>query len=548
MKKKISSLLVGLLFGSACATYAQYYEDDSEIIFTDEKGKKEKIEFPPTMNPMYNELDSLLSSYHAMTYLGLDETCDPASYSPEYGREVYIERLQRMSTVIEMPYNEIVRRFIDRYVRMRRQVSAMLGASNFYMPIFEQALESYGVPLELKYLPVIESALNPKAVSRVGATGLWQFMLATGKQYGLRVNSLVDDRRDPIRSSYAAARYLRDLHRIFNDWTLALAAYNCGPENVNRAIRRSGGQRDYWQIYPYLPAETRGYVPAFIAANYIMTYYCEHNICPMSASLPEHTDTIIVTRDLPMRQIAQVCDVDINMLRELNPQYRRDIVNGNSEPATLRMPIAACNKFAENEQAIYNSRGNYYQAPRREVEVNESRSSRSGRNSSRSESSESTHSSANHYSSSSSSSDNRYGRSGRYGRHNNRQTAPTPPPPARHGKKHQTAPTPPPPPAKHGKGKHQTAPTPPPPPAKHGKNGKGKQQAEAPAKGGKNSKQQAAPAKGGKNGKGKQQAEAPAKGGKKGGKQQAAPAKSNAKADKKAAKNAAPAKKGKGKK
>ena len=556
MKKKISSLLIGLLFGSACATYAQYYEDDSEIIFTDEKGKKEKIEFPPTMNPMYNELDSLLSSYHAMTYLGLDETCDPASYSPEYGREVYIERLQRMSTVIEMPYNEIVRRFIDRYVRMRRQVSAMLGASNFYMPIFEQALESYGVPLELKYLPVIESALNPKAVSRVGATGLWQFMLATGKQYGLRVNSLVDDRRDPIRSSYAAARYLRDLHRIFNDWTLALAAYNCGPENVNRAIRRSGGQRDYWQIYPYLPAETRGYVPAFIAANYIMTYYCEHNICPMSASLPEHTDTIVVTRDLPMRQIAQVCDVDINMLRELNPQYRRDIVNGNSEPATLRMPIAACNKFAENEETIYSSRGNYYQAPRREVEVNESRSSRSGRNSSRSESSSSNSNyDNNRSSSSSSSSSNRYGRSGRYG-HNNHQTAPTPPPPARHGKKHQTAPTPPPPPAKHGKGKHQTAPTPPPPPAKKGK---GKQTAPTPppaknnkqAASGKNNKLQAAPAK-----NNKQQA-APAKN----NKQQAAPAKNNKqqaaknnskannKQQSKPAAKAAPAKsKGKGKK
>ena len=558
MKKKISSLLIGLLFGSACATYAQYYEDDSEIIFTDEKGKKEKIEFPPTMNPMYNELDSLLSSYHAMTYLGLDETCDPASYSPEYGREVYIERLQRMSTVIEMPYNEIVRRFIDRYVRMRRQVSAMLGASNFYMPIFEQALESYGVPLELKYLPVIESALNPKAVSRVGATGLWQFMLATGKQYGLRVNSLVDDRRDPIRSSYAAARYLRDLHRIFNDWTLALAAYNCGPENVNRAIRRSGGQRDYWQIYPYLPAETRGYVPAFIAANYIMTYYCEHNICPMSASLPEHTDTIVVTRDLPMRQIAQVCDVDINMLRELNPQYRRDIVNGNSEPATLRMPIAACNKFAENEETIYSSRGNYYQAPRREVEVSESRSSRSGRNSSRSESSSSNSNyDNNRSSSSSSSSSNRYGRSGRYG-HNNHQTAPTPPPPpaTKRGKgKHQT-PTPPPPPATK-KGKHQTAPTPPPPPAKKGK---GKQTAPTPpaknnkqAAAGKNNKQQAAPAK-----NNKQQA-APAKNNKqqaapaKNNKQQAAPAKNNSKANNKQqskpAAKAAPAKsKGKGKK
>ena len=546
MKKSIRSLMVGLFLGCTCASYAQYYEDDSEIIFTDERGKKETIEFPPTMNPMYSELDSLLSSYHAMTYLGLDETCDPESYSPEYGREVYIDRLQRMSTIIEMPYNEIVRRFIDRYVRMRRQVSAMLGASNFYMPIFEQALESYGVPLELKYLPVIESALNPKAVSRAGATGLWQFMLATGKQYGLRVNSLVDDRRDPIRSSYAAARYLRDLHRIFNDWTLALAAYNCGPENVNRAIRRSGGQRDYWKIYPYLPAETRGYVPAFIAANYIMTYYCEHNICPMSASLPEHTDTIVVTRDLPMRQIAQVCDVDLNMLRELNPQYRRDIINGNSEPATLRMPIAACNKFAENEQSIYSSRSSYASNHRREVEVTETRSGRS----SHSESS-STESSRSAYSNNYSSSGSRYRNNSRYGRSGrHHQTAPTPPPPSSKKSRHQKAPTPPPPPAtKKGKnkaatpppppatkkGKNQKAPTPPPPPAKKGKNAK----QEAPAKNNK----QAAPAKNNKQAapaKNNKQA-APAKNNK-----QAAPAKNN-KQQAKAASKPAPAK-GKGKK
>ena len=545
MKKSIRSLMVGLFLGCTCASYAQYYEDDSEIIFTDERGKKETIEFPPTMNPMYSELDSLLSSYHAMTYLGLDETCDPESYSPEYGREVYIDRLQRMSTIIEMPYNEIVRRFIDRYVRMRRQVSAMLGASNFYMPIFEQALESYGVPLELKYLPVIESALNPKAVSRAGATGLWQFMLATGKQYGLRVNSLVDDRRDPIRSSYAAARYLRDLHRIFNDWTLALAAYNCGPENVNRAIRRSGGQRDYWKIYPYLPAETRGYVPAFIAANYIMTYYCEHNICPMSASLPEHTDTIVVTRDLPMRQIAQVCDVDINMLRELNPQYRRDIINGNSEPATLRMPIAACNKFAENEQSIYSSRSSYASSHRREVEVNETRS---GRSSSRSENSSTENSRSaysNNYTSSGSSS--RYGRSGR-----NHQTAPTPPPPASKKSKNQKAPTPPPPPAsKKGKNNKAATPPPPPPSSKKGKNNKAATPPPPPAKGknskqeapAKNNKQQAAPAK-----NNKQQA-APAKN----NKQQAAPAKNNkqaapAKNNKQQAKAAPAPAKGKGKK
>ena len=573
MSKRIRTLLFSILLGSTCSTFAQIYEDDSEIEFTDDRGRHEKIEYPPSMNPMYNELDSLLATYHAMTYLSMNNDCEPASSNPSYDRQVYIERLQRMSTVIEMPYNDIVRRFIDRYaVRLRRQVSAMLGAANFYMPIFEEALESYGVPLELKYLPVIESALNPKAVSRAGATGLWQFMLATGKQYGLRVNSLVDDRRDPIRASYAAARYLRDLNRIFGDWTLALAAYNCGPENVNRAIRRSGGSRDYWRIYPYLPAETRGYVPAFIAANYIMTYYCDHNICPMSAVLPEKTDTIMVTRDVSMRQITQFCDIDINLLRELNPQYRRDIVNGASEPAILRMPLAACNKFAENEQAIYNYRRTDYLTHRPEVEVSESRSgsSSSSRRSYRSESTEQRSSSSesssersserqtSDYGSSSSrsyssgsssrsgsssssrsgsssssrygsgSSSSRYGShdrsSSRYGRYHSESTD-------RHSRSQSTS-------SSHHGSHHAEAPA---TSSKGGKGGKQQQQAAAPAaspkggKGGKQQQQAAAPAaspKGGKGGKQQQQAAAPAtssKGGK-GGKQQqqaAAPAASS---------------------
>ena len=204
-----------------------------------------------------------------------------------------------------MPYNEVVQKFIDRYSgRLRHSVSYMLGASNFYMPIFEEALETYGLPLELKYLPVIESALNPTEVSRVGATGLWQFMLATGKRYGLEVNTLVDERRDPIKASYAAANYLSDLYKVFGDWNLVIAAYNCGPDQINKAIHRSKGSKDYWQIYPYLPKETRGYVPAFIAANYIMTYYCEHNICPMTTRPPATTDTEMVSSNVHLEQIA----------------------------------------------------------------------------------------------------------------------------------------------------------------------------------------------------------------------------------------------------
>ena len=370
MRKRILTLLTGLLTSVTALVQAQN-NDDFEIVFTDDLGKLEYIELPEAMT---QEVDSLLALYHSRTYLEMDTLCTSNDINPEYSDEVYIDRLQRMPTVMEMPYNKIVRQFIDRYCsRLRRTVSVMLGRSNFYMPIFEQALESYNLPLELKYLPVIESSLNPTAVSRAGATGLWQFMLATGKQYGLRVNSLVDDRRDPIRASYAAAQYLRDLYKIFGDWTLVIAAYNCGPENVNRAIRRAGGSMDYWTIYPYLPSETRGYVPAFIAANYVMTYYCEHNICPMLTNLPAHTDTVEVNRDVNLQQIADVCGTDLSMLRELNPQYRRDIVNGSSEPALIRMPIPVINRFIELEDSVYAYKAGTLLSKRALVSVNESK-------------------------------------------------------------------------------------------------------------------------------------------------------------------------------
>ena len=225
--------------------------------------------------------------------------------------------------------------------------------------------------MELKYLPVIESALNPKAVSRVGATGLWQFMLTTGKQYGLEVNSLVDERRDPVKASYAAARYLRDLYRVFGDWNLVIAAYNCGPGNINKAIHRAGGEKDYWQLYPYLPAETRGYVPAFIAANYAMTYYCEHNICPMNTRLPLQTDTVVVDRDVHLQQVAAVLDLDIEMIRSLNPEYRRDIVPGANKKHAIRLPMADAIRFIDLQDSIYSYRADELLTKRAVAEVND---------------------------------------------------------------------------------------------------------------------------------------------------------------------------------
>lgn len=329
----------------------QAQNEKDEIIVTDNDGKEETIDLPEAMN---YEVDSLLNLYYSKTYLQQDEDCNYRDENRDYPKEVYIERLSRLPNVMEMPYNEIVQKFIDRYTgRLRHSVSYMLGASNFYIPIFEEALEAYGLPLELKYLPVIESALNPKATSHAGAAGLWQFMVATGKQYGLEINSLIDERRDPIKSSYAAAHYLKDLYNIFGDWSLVIAAYNCGPENINKAIHRADGQADYWKIYPYLPRETRGYVPAFIAANYVMNYYCEHNICPMRTTLPAKTDTVVVSKDVHLKQIADVCSIDIEELRTLNPQYRRDIVNGNNKPSVIRLPANATNTFIANEDSIY---------------------------------------------------------------------------------------------------------------------------------------------------------------------------------------------------
>lgn len=326
-------------------------DDDDEIEVVDEMGNKEEIDFPEAMT---YDMDSLMSQYMSKTYLATDNDCQMKNENVTYDKQVYIDRLHRMPTIMEMPYNEVVQSCIDRYTsRMRQSVSYFLGASNFYMPIFEEALDLYQLPLELKYLPVIESALNPTAVSRVGATGLWQFMLTTGKAYGLNVNTLVDERRDPVKASYAAARYLRDLYNIFGDWNLVIAAYNCGPENINKAIRRSGGEKDYWKIYPYLPKETRGYVPAFIAANYVMNYYCEHNICPMKSQLPVKTDTVMVDRNVNFSQIASVCGLDISMIRALNPAYRRDIVPGATTPSPIRLPISDISTFIDRQDSIY---------------------------------------------------------------------------------------------------------------------------------------------------------------------------------------------------
>ena len=315
------------------------------------------IVFPESFD---TDVYQMMNNWYLQNYTVLD--ADVENKNPgEVGEETYIRRLAAIPSVIEMPYNQVVRKHIERYVyRSRTLVEEMLGMSLYYMPIFEQALEKEGLPLELKYLPIVESALDPNATSRVGAAGLWQFMIGTGKGLGLEVNSLVDERRDPYRSSAMAAKYLKNLYQIYNDWSLAIAAYNCGPGNVNKALHRNGDTGDFWDIYEYLPRETRGYVPAFIAANYAMTYYKQHNISPSLARKPLITDTVSVNRRIHFAQISEVLNIPIDEIRTLNPQFRADVIPGDNHPYMLVLPSQQVYSYIMSEDSIDNYRDDLY--------------------------------------------------------------------------------------------------------------------------------------------------------------------------------------------
>jgi membrane-bound lytic murein transglycosylase D len=310
-------------------------------------------------------LDSLLNLWYVknapLHSLGVLERDTTMTEIPDFPDSVYLERLGNIISVIDMTYNGIVKSYINVYTKNRRnQVEVMLGLTDYYFPIFEEVLDYYNLPLELRYLPVVESALNPRAVSRAGATGIWQFMFGTARMYNLTMNSLVDERRDPVASTHAAARYLRDLHRMYDDWTLALAAYNCGPGNVNKAIRRAGGSRNYWEIYYHLPRETRGYVPAFIAATYAMTYYREHKLVPVATEFPIFTDTIRIHRDMHLMQVADILDLPVEMLRDINPQYRSDIIPANLQSFALRVPVSHTSKFIDYQDSIFSYMADHY--------------------------------------------------------------------------------------------------------------------------------------------------------------------------------------------
>ncbi|MDE6576564.1 MAG: LysM peptidoglycan-binding domain-containing protein [Muribaculaceae bacterium] len=353
-------LLIAFLAASSLVAFAKN-EKKQNVLDLKHSITDNSIVYPESFE---NDTRKIQESWFLKNYTATD-----TRYETEPDAEVsdaeMTKRLNALPTVIEMPYNQVVRSYIDRYTKKgRAQVASLLGLSLYYMPIFEQALEEQGLPLELKYLPLIESGLNPNAVSKHGAAGLWQFMLGTAKGLGMEVNSLVDERRDPYVASERAVSYLKDLYSAYGDWSLAIAAYNCGPGTVNKAIRRAGGDpksHDFWSIYSYLPEETRGYVPMFIAANYVMNYYPKHNISPVLPVKPLVMDTIQVGERIHFNQISKVIDIPVEELRILNPQFRADVIPGTPEsPYTLILPSQQIHAYLMSENDIRNFEAEKY--------------------------------------------------------------------------------------------------------------------------------------------------------------------------------------------
>lgn len=323
-------------------------------VWAQEEGDKGVME--GLSNQFVSNYDSLLNSYVMRKYATTSQRRNAGSVQSfdQVSDSVLARRLRSLHTVIPMTYNDVVRSYIRMYLsRMSTRMDVMLTLSEYYHPMFEESLARYDVPEEIKYLSIVESAMNPRAVSGRGAVGLWQFIYTTGKNYGLEVNSVVDERRDAYKSSDAAAHYLHDLHKVFDDWTLAIAAYNCGPGNINKAIARSGGKRDFWEIYPYLPRETRGYIPAFIAVTYVMNFYPEHGLHPSRATLPLRTDTIMVERNMLFCHISRYTGIDIEELRTLNPQYRIDLIPGEEGSYPLCLPTGKMNDLIQWADTIF---------------------------------------------------------------------------------------------------------------------------------------------------------------------------------------------------
>ncbi|HKJ42488.1 MAG TPA: transglycosylase SLT domain-containing protein [Sunxiuqinia sp.] len=370
MRKPIRLLAILLIVIFSQQTFADRRENDDRVVVKKAKtievtaldtihGYEKKYVTPnENLNDLFAEkIDSLFNTWYMQNIFQTipNDSVNDSTKIVSLPDSVYINRLQAIDSYIDLSFNKTVKNFIELYTQRRRgQVEMMLGLANYYFPIFEKILDKYDLPLELEYMPIIESALNPAARSRANAVGLWQFMYGTGKMYKLEISTFVDERRDPVKATEAAVRYLKDLYDIYHDWHLVIAAYNCGPGNVNKAIRRSGGTRNYWSIYYRLPRETRGYVPAFIAAAYVMNYYQQHNLHPRYPDFPIVTDTIMVNSYLNFKQISNVINIPVDELRALNPQYRLDIIPAKKDkPYALKIPIDLVADYIDNEQAIY---------------------------------------------------------------------------------------------------------------------------------------------------------------------------------------------------
>lgn len=350
-----------------------------EIAFSSED---DSIAIDAEDDPNFNTDSALVAWYDNLSRHSQDEEelmeVEEMKYTSDVPDSVYIARLNRINTSVKIPYNEVVRSYIIYYTQKmsRAKISKIVGLSTYYLPIFEEIFDQYGLPQELAKVSVIESALNPVAVSRARAAGMWQFMRRTGTQYGLEIDEYIDERFDYIEETHAAAKYLRDAYAIFGDWSLAIASYNCGPGNVNKAIKRAGGGRDFWDVYRYLPRETRGYVPAFIAAMYTLAFYKEHNIVPSHVDTPPQVDTFHIGGNLHFGQISECIGISVDMLRNLNPEYVKDIVPGKTKTRVLKLPYSFSGAFIDVQDTIYAYKDSIFFDPVRVKDVGVVRNTR----------------------------------------------------------------------------------------------------------------------------------------------------------------------------
>lgn len=334
--------------------------EPAECAQTQEAYKPEIEEYTETVS------DSLLHAWYNQknTEEYVQEiNLDSVKLTSSIPDSVYIRRLKEMNSFITLPYNDIVRGYLIHYSeKMKSGMKRIIGLSSYYMPIFQETFDRHGLPEELKAMAIIESALNPTAVSRAGAKGMWQFMYNTAKLYGLHIDSFVDERLDPVKSADAAARYLKDAYKIFGDWNLAIASYNCGAGNVQKAIKRAGS-RQFWDIWPFLPRETRGYVPAFVGALYALKYHKEHGIEALAVPMPAHTDTFKIRKMVHLKQVSELTGAPLEELQSLNPQYRHNIIPGNDREYILRIPYKFTDAFIAHEDSLHRHKDSIYFNP-----------------------------------------------------------------------------------------------------------------------------------------------------------------------------------------